>query len=287
MSGPPVSLPLPVSLPSSLAAEIELVEAEAWAELQLSLAPEFRKQYGIQVQRVGGAVLLLATGSSTLAINRVIGLGFTTPLNECQLDGIIAAYASAGVERFVIQWSPEAIPLEATEWFAQRGYRLVSKNVKVYRRAGALPNDPTIDSRLRVKQIGPEDAETFERIVARPLGVPEGLGPGIRSTIGRREWRFYLVHDDARPIAGAALYTRGKHAWCGLGATIESDRKRGAQTALLARRLSDAAALGCEWVSADTVAETADRPNSSYRNMRRVGFSELYERPNFLVQHRI
>jgi hypothetical protein len=232
-------------------------------------------------------VLLLATGSSTLAINRVIGLGLVAPLDEGQLDEIVAVYAAAGVERFVIQWSPEAIPVQATEWFVRRGYRLVSRNVKVYRRASTLPNDPTVDTRLQVKLIGSDDAETFERIVARPLGVPDGLGPGIRSTIGRRGWRFYLVHDDGRPIAGAALYTHGKHAWCGLGATVESDRKRGAQTALLARRLSDAAELGCEWVSADTVAETADRPNPSYRNMRRVGFSDLYERPNFLVQRRI
>jgi len=279
-------LSVSLSLPPSLAAEIELVEAEAWAELQLSAAPEFRERYGIQVQRIGGAVLLLASGSSTLAINRVIGLGLVAPLDEALLDEILGAYAAAGVERFVIQWSPEAIPAQATDWFAQRGYRLVSKNVKVYRRADTVPNDPTIDSCLRIELIGPEDAETFERIVARPLGVPDGLGPGIRSTIGRRGWRFYLAYDDGRPIAGAALYAHDKHAWCGLGATIESDRKRGAQTALLARRLSDAAALGCEWVSADTVAETADRPNPSYRNMRRVGFSELYERPNFLVQQR-
>src|SRR5215471_1210877 len=160
MSRLPIPLPVALSLPPSLAAEIELVEAEAWAELQQSVAPEFREKYGIQVQRIGGAVLLLASGSSTLAINRVIGLGLVAPLDLARLDEIIAAYAAASVERFVIQWSPEAMPAQGTDWFEQRGYRLVSKNVKVYRRAGIVPNDPTVDSRLQVKLIGPEDAET-------------------------------------------------------------------------------------------------------------------------------
>jgi hypothetical protein len=75
-------------------------------------------------------------------------------------------------------------------------------------------------------------------------------------------------------------------AWCGLGATIESDRRRGAQAALLARRLHDAANDGCEWVSADTLAEMTDRPSQSYRNMTRAGFTTLYDRPNYLLDLR-
>jgi hypothetical protein len=95
-----------------------------------------------------------------------------------------------------------------------------------------------------------------------------------------------MVLHRQRPIAGAALYVRGQQGWFGLGATMESDRRRGAQTALLARRLRDAAADGCVWASADTLVDTADRPNPSYRNMRRAGFATLYERPNFLVDLR-
>jgi hypothetical protein len=143
------------------------------------------------------------------------------------------------------------------------------------------------DSHLTVAEIGPSDAIPFERVVAAALGVPEGLGAGIRSTIGLPGWRYYLVLDDDRPIAGAALYVRGRVAWCGLGATIETDRRRGAQSALLAHRLRDAAADGCEWVSADTLAETAELPSQSYRNMRRAGFALLYERPTFLRDLRL
>jgi hypothetical protein len=265
------------------AAEIELIEAEAWAELQLNLPREFQQRYGTSVQRRGGAVLLLASKSPTLPINRVIGLGLRAPLRECELDEIIAEYSAAGVERFIVQWSPSAEPSNAPDWFASRGFTLLSRRMaKVYRRADTMCVHQQ-DPQLVVEEIGPQDAETFERVVAAPLGVPEGLEAGIRSTIGLPGWRFYLVRDGDRPIAGAALYVRGRLAWLGLGATVEGDRRRGAQSALFARRVQDAASDGCEWVSADTLAETTERPSQSFRNMCRAGFATFYERPNFLL----
>jgi hypothetical protein len=268
------------------AADIELIEAEAWSELQLQSPRDFQRQFGITVERIAGGVLLLANRSPTLAVNRVLGLGLSQPLTERQLDAVIAAYSTAGVERFVVQWSPAAEPAAVPEWLADRGFTLLSRIAKVYRRSDGVSMEKPQDARLSVTEIGAEDAEVYERIVAAPLGVPEGLGPGIRSTVGHPGWRYYMVHDEERPIAGAALYVRGRLGWFGLGATIESDRRRGAQTALFARRFADAARDGCDWVSADTLAETPDRPNQSYRNMRRAGFATLYERPNYLLDLR-
>ena len=77
------------------------------------------------------------------------------------------------------------------------------------------------------------------------------------------------------------MYVCGEGAWLGLGATVSADRRRGAQTALLARRARDAAKLGCKWVCAETPPDTADRPNASYRNMRRAGMEVRYERANY------
>jgi hypothetical protein len=137
---------------------------------------------------------------------------------------------------------------------------------------------------LAVVEIEGADAQTFEDTVAEPLGVPPIMAPVVRSTVGHEAWHFYLVRDGARPIAGAAMFVQGEGAWLGLSATIPADRGRGAQTALLARRFQDAAALGCAWVSADTQPETTARPNPSYRNMRRAGMDILYSRPKYLFE---
>ena len=50
----------------------------------------------------------------------------------------------------------------------------------------------------------------------------------------------------------------------------------------MARRVTDAAALGCSWITAETGTETAEEPNPSLHNMRRIGLVELYERRNWI-----
>lgn len=142
---------------------------------------------------------------------------------------------------------------------------------------------PSMDrTTYTVAEIDAADAHTFEGIVAEALGVLPVMAPVVRSTVGHEHWHFYLVRDGTRPIAGAAMFVHGRGAWLGLSATLPSDRGRGAQTALLTRRLRDAATFGCAWVSADTQPETVAQPNPSYRNMRRAGMDVLYSRSKYL-----
>jgi GNAT superfamily N-acetyltransferase len=218
-----------------------------------------------------------------LAINRVIGLGFAEPMTPAILERLIEWYAAAGTQRFVIQWSPAAHPPTTADLLADRGFRPVSYWSKLWRPlAGPVPDVAPVESDVTVDEIGPSDALAFERVVADPLGVPADLGAGVRSTIGHPGWRFYLAYRGGAAIAGAAIYCEGDGAWFGLGATKSEFRRHGAQTALLTRRLRDAARAGCRWVSADTMQPTTDKPNPSHRNMLRLGFIPLYDRPNYL-----
>lgn len=262
--------------------QIETVEADAWADLQRSLPSEFRARLGIDVRLRDNVTLLVARNTRELILNRVIGLGLSDPLSESELDAVIAEYASAGVARFMIQWSPAGQPANAEDWFAARGFTLLSKITKLYRLIDDAEPAFVLPPELRIDEIGPRDGERFEEIVAAPLGVPEGLGPGIRSTLGTPGWKYYLAYAGERPVAGAALYARDGRGWCGLGATLPAERGRGAQTALLRRRIADARAQGCAWVAADTLVTKA--PSQSRRNMERVGFCAMYERPNYVLE---
>jgi hypothetical protein len=265
----------------SIASQIECIEADAWAELQLAVPEEHRTRIGIQVHRHGRALSLLTTGIDNATVNRTFGLGFDEEFSLEQFDRIALEYSSAGIARWLVQWSPGAKPADPVPIFTARGGRRVSPTIKLWRPVVAA-NSVTVAPGLRVVEIGLEDAAMFEATVAKPLGVPTDMAPGIRSTIGHPGWHFYLVFDDQRPIAGAAMFVHGDGAWFGVSGTATTDRGRGAQTALLARRLHDAEALGCKWVSADTRAETAEQPNPSFHNMRRAGLDVLYERPTFL-----
>jgi hypothetical protein len=268
---------------AQLAALIEHIEAEAWAQLHLALPATVRADLRCEVKRYGSALSVRTPGADAASGNRTVGLGVETELTEHRLSDVIEWYAAAGIQRWLLEWSPEAHPRTAEAWFVERGGRAMTPTLKLWRTlANGFP--PLEHSTFDVVEVDAADAHTFEATVAEALGVPRIMAPVVRSTIGREHWHYYLVHDGPRPIAGAAMFVQGNGAWLGLSATIPSDRGRGAQTALLARRFRDAAALGCAWVSADTQPETAARPNPSYRNMRRAGMDILYARAKYLFE---
>jgi GNAT superfamily N-acetyltransferase len=73
-----------------------------------------------------------------------------------------------------------------------------------------------------------------------------------------------------------------EHAWLGFGATLPAYRRHGAQNALLARRLGEAAARGARTAVTETGERLPDKPSDSYRNILRAGFHERYLRHNYL-----
>ena len=85
-------------------------------------------------------------------------------------------------------------------------------------------------------------------------------------------------------MAGGALFVKGDVGWLGIASTLPAYRPRGAQGALMARRIRDGADLGCRWLVTETGEDTPHHPNPSYHNMLRTGFSLAYRRPNYIAQ---
>lgn len=254
---------------------LERAESEAWAEIQGNVSDTFRDRFGIRVHRVGGTVSLVAPLTDMLALNRVWLPGDAAALHESVLDKVTALFREAGAPRFVVHWPPTALPVEATEWFMDRGFRTGHPMAKLCRDTSA-PVANT--SACEIAEIGITEAEQFGAIAALGNELPPFMAPGFTSTIGLAGWRHYLAMDDGIPIAAAALRVAGNIGWCGFAGTLPAYRSRGAQTALLARRVHDAAAAGCAWVTCETMADTAERPSQSFRNMTRLGFQVGYLR---------
>ena len=59
---------------------------------------------------------------------------------------------------------------------------------------------------------------------------------------------------------------------------------RGAQSALIARRIRDAAAAGCDCLMVETAQEREDYPVPSYHNLLKFGFQVAYMRPNYILE---
>ena len=85
----------------------------------------------------------------------------------------------------------------------------------------------------------------------------------------------------ARRGRSTCILASGDPFFFGIGATLESARRRGCQLALLHRRIVDAAEAGCTTLFVETGERVEDRPAGSYRNILRAGFEEAYRCPNW------
>ena len=260
---------------TQLAELVEFGEAEAYADM-FAAAPA---DWGLCVERLGSAIALVAPPINTMLFNRVLGLGVIEPASEIHLMEAIALYRQADVHHFGIQLSPIAQPRPLTDWLQARGLRRADNWAKVYR-AAAEPIE--VHSELRVESIGPEYASDFARVACTAFGMPPALQPWLENLANRANWRAYLAFDGDQPVACGALFVRGEVGWLGVAGTLPAYRRRGGQGALMAQRIRDAAGLGCRWVVTETGEDLPARPNPSFHNMLRTGFTLAYQRPNYL-----
>jgi hypothetical protein len=268
----------PIRSPQEIARLVELGEGEAWAELLLSAPPDFAANFGIRVERLDSAIVLVAAGMDTMLFNRVIGLGVKEPATEKMVDAIVALYQNAGVSNFAIQVSPAAQPPALPAWLQARGLQRRDNWAKVYRPA---ETPPVISTDLRIECIGREHAAAFASVACSAFGIPDPLRPWFAAAVGQPGWRHYLAWDGDAPVATGALFVRGEVGWLGVGSTLPSHRRRGAQGAIMAQRVRDGVRLGCQWLVTETGEDMPDRPNPSYHNMLRTGFQLAYRRPNY------
>ena len=219
---------------------LEAVEVRAWSDLYDAAPAGLAGGLGLVREVVGDAAVFRARLPSPL-FNRTLGMA--------RLDGDV---------------------LDA------RGYQPRTRWVKLTRPAGALA---PVATPLRIAEADASLADVFGRTLCAAYGMPEGLAPWNAALVGRPGWRCYLAFDGDAPVGTAALFLDGEIGWLGAAATLPTQRRRGGQRALIARRIADATAAGASLL----VSETGLAPdNPSLRNLLAAGFVVAYERENYV-----
>jgi ribosomal protein S18 acetylase RimI-like enzyme len=95
----------------------------------------------------------------------------------------------------------------------------------------------------------------------------------VRPWLNRTGWSLYLGRLYGQPAAAATLYLKDGVGYLADATTRPAFRRRGFQSALLRRRICDAAAAG-----ADTVFSGAAPFSMSHRNMERIGMRVQFVR---------
>lgn len=268
------------AVPDAFAVMLEQLEADVWSGLHARTTPAERAALGVTLERRGATTLLAAARVDVLAFNRVVGLGVGTPASEEEVAAVVAAMRATGARRFFVQLAPTARPTAAAEWLLRHGFRVHNRWAKLYCEAAPLDRPPT---RLQVMNADSAWAERFARLVAPAFDWPAAMIAPLARLVSGEGWHLYFALDGRTPVAAAAMRVREGLGYLGPAVTLPAHRGRGAQAALIARRVNDAVALGCHWLVTETAEDTAERPAPSFRNMRRAGFTLAYHRPNYLL----
>ena len=262
----------------SLLIELERIERAAWEDLGRVAPAHFAQAIGLETTEIHHAFFFMASRIPAFQFNWLSGTGLNGD-DGTSISGAVSRFRAAGQSKFIIQ-IPPGPKADACER-AARAAGLKQNALAWAKFHRETANAPTTKTELLVREIAPGECDVFAATAISGFGMPPSLSTWVREIVGRQHWHTYVTFDGQRLVGAAALYVDGDFAWLGIGATKPEARKRGSQSALLARRISDAAKLGVKYVVTETGVPQEGQPAPSYANILKAGFALAYVRPNW------
>jgi GNAT superfamily N-acetyltransferase len=233
---------------------------------------------GISTYRVGGGVVAKAPPDPGHFWTRAFG--FDRPLTDREMLAILDFHQGAGE----LQLAPWAFP---PGWERiRRAHGLVEMDPWVKLACDADQTRPDADSAFPITEIGPAQADEWAGVIADGFGLGPHLRPTLAASVGKPGARHFIAWDGEQAIGAACLYQNGELGYLTTTATLPSHRGRGVQSALIGRRVKEAAAAGCHRLVAETGQPAPGRPNPSFGNLTRAGLRPQYVRRNFQSDNR-
>ena len=131
-------------------------------------------------------------------------------------------------------------------------------------------------------EIGKKHAGIFAYMSNEIFSFPHETDGIFASTIGKNDWIAFMAFNHDVPVGAASVCITGDTAYLSFANVLPAYRRRGVQSALLAKRVDAARERGVKWIVVDTAENSDEHPNPSYWNMLRHGFRLLYNRPNYV-----
>jgi len=218
----------------------------------------------VVIQRFGDAVAFVSPRSKVRFFNSVQG---TSSETIAHLESIEALYAAHGLKPAF-----EVVPSRLTEGLgfaiARRGYAMVEFHAGL-----ACHPEPVAAPTLVVKEVSFDERFADLYLACWEESEPEVVKAGVMGWGANTCFRFFVAYVDGHEAGAALLDLRGTTALLGSAGTLPSQRGRGVQAALIARRISEAALAGC-----DLLVGGAYFGTSSMRNQLRAGLALAFTR---------
>ncbi len=248
---------------------VDQVEEKSFVSLYEHAPPELNAGHFVE-----DGVSVAWLGSYADAAFTAISAIDAAPDPDATLARILERLRQTGVAVVGLDDHPDLDPAYGHDWIVAQGFEPDSEEQIDWMPLDTFTPEPTAPG-IRVEQISDDDAADFASILNEGFGAAAdaGLGPIFASVIGKPGWLHYIAYVDGEPGAAAALFIADNVADCFIAATRPSARRRGAQTALINRRLQDGRTAGCDIATAQSVIGSA-----SPRNFGRRGFMPVYRR---------
>jgi GNAT superfamily N-acetyltransferase len=229
------------------------------------------RQHQLDAPPFGAAYVTISLAEQGLYassnFNRVYLCGAEEGLTVDGMARIADLFRQAGVERFYVWLSPGPRMEVVRGWLADAGmtrrlhvsYPTLARDAHVPLRAA---------SRVDVCEMNGREA-------ARLAEQHEGIArPDYFRSAGAPGFHHFMGFDGVTPIATAVLCVVDDVGYLGTALTAESFRGRGAQQALIAKRIETAASLGCRIL----LSETLSFLEASLGNLQKAGFKTVFEK---------
>ena len=258
---------------------------------ELARLEESRQALGISevatvAERIaGGAMCFDGPGSWA---NLACAIGLDGPVTDDDLDRLVGFFVSRSVEPLV-ELCPFADASLVTG-LARRGFTLRGFENVLFRslnQADPPPEAVAAVPGLEVVEVDVRDTAQVRTFIevstsgCRPLDVPinESLFELSRRVVEHPRCTSYLALVDGEPAGGGTVEVLPPLAALFGTSVLSAFRRRGAQRALIERRLTHAGASGC------TVATIQSRPGiPTKRNALRAGFSVAYTKVSLAME---
>ncbi len=260
-------------------AETERTEIEASHAIFEAAPSEITSELGLRSEFWDDSHFSMARGCDSAVFNR-LHLPNGAAAGDQRIARAVAAFREAGVAHFFVQVPPcDAVAETERQARAARLKPYRRAWVKFWRKAEPVSAP---DTQLHIVAVDETNADAWGAVTARNFGMSDVMGRWFAAMARTPRWHACMSLDGDTPVGGGVFYVASDDtAWFGMGSTSPAARGRGGQTALLARRINDAATLGVRWMVVETGAAIPGEPQTSYDNIERAGFRAIYARPNW------
>lgn len=255
---------------------VEAAEANFWAAMMDGMSRLPGNPYRMEVRRFGSVVAMACPGMPSSGLtNRIMLAG---PGQEAELAEAVAFMTGKGI-RCRIDVTPFHQNGDFLKHLAREGFYHLGFQMALYGEAVPFVPERTPGVELKVCESA-DDVETAAQLY--PLGFEMTgawvgfMSDSVRAVAGLPGWTIYLALVDGEPAGTGLLYQAERAGVLAGAATLPYFRGRGAQKALIHRRIADAAAAGCDLICSQTGNGTV-----SQNNMEKAGLRIAYTKAEF------